>query len=280
MNLEVRARAWQEVPRYIGYDRFLRTHLPQGPDSALIARCHAAMLECVRFRDGQRCMSRIERRGSHAFVCALEASAKRQRKALGNLVRDAAHLSAKTDCGLTWKGDALIHLIDDFDIEGLPEIVCLARIYARDVRDRFHAEVPVALRDRANVAGEAGDCDFGLGVHAARNALHRCEEVAAKAAAPPRAARKEALLELEAAEEALQEAEREARARLEACRYLCPRCLHDIYVLAQLVLLLIGEGDNPHRQRLAAGDFSRTLANAVRCAVGVDLVDPVRTPFP
>jgi hypothetical protein len=276
IKLDVQPGAWQQVPRYIGYDRFLRRHLQQGPDFALVSKCHAAMLEGVRVRDCQRCMSRIEQRGSPDHTLLLDAFGKRQREALRRLVREAAQLPAKTDCGLTWKGDALIHLLDDFDIEGLPEIVDLARIYACDVSHRFEVAGPVAGRDCAHVIAARRDCEFCLAVQNARDALHRYDEIVAKVALPRRPVRAEAVREMEAAEEALLAAEWEARARLEACRCLCPACLEDIHALAQLILLLIGEEDRPHRQRLAAEEFSRTLAHAVRCAIGVDLLEPGR----
>lgn len=271
MNLAANRDRWRIPPRYIGYDMMLRGHLADGPDGALIEKCHQVIRAGVQCRYGRREFSIAELVDPGPRSDAIEAAHTSQRALLRRLVRDIARLPARTDLGLAFKSDTMIHLAEDFDLEGLPEIVCLARIFAQDVSDRF---LPKAASDgpgRPSVTPENVDGDFRIMVQHARNSLENRDLLAREAATLARSLAPGRVDGVAAAELALGQAERAVDVSLEQCRFPGPEGPAAIRELAELIVALLS-ARQPHRERLAAGDFSRNLAGAVLCHVSADLL--------
>lgn len=271
MNLAVDHERWRIPPRYIGYDIMLRGHPADGPDVTLIEKCHQAIRAGVQCRYGRREFAIVEVIDPGPRSDAIQAAHTSQRALLGRLVRDIAHLPARTDLGLTFKSDTMIHLVEDFDLESLPEIVCLARIFAQDVSYRFLPEAASGGLRRPDLSPEKVDRGLRGAMQHARDSLVKRDLAALEAATLARSLPLGRVNDVAAAELALGQAERAVGVCLERCRFLWPDGPGDIYELAELIVALLS-ARQPHRERLAAGDFSRTLAGAVLSHVSAEFL--------
>lgn len=271
MNLAVNRDRWRIPPRYIGYDIMLRGHLADGPDGTLIEKCHQIIRAGVQCRYGRREFGIAELGDPGRRSDAIEAAHTSQRALLSQLVSDIAHLPAQTDLGLTFKSDTMIHLVEDFDLESLPAIVSLARIFAQDVSDRFLPEAASDGPRQPNLTPENADRDLRGAVQHARNSLVKRDLAALEAATLARSLPPGRADDVAAAELALGQAERAVDVCLDQCRLLWPDGPSAIRDLAELIVAVLS-ARQPHRERLAAGDFSRNLAGAVLCHVSADLL--------
>lgn len=267
MNVAVRPEALGMTPRYIGYDLLARAHLRAGPDDTLVAKCHAAMLAEVSYREGGREYDLAETSGVEARCSEIEANQQWRRAWLGRLVTEAAQLPAQTDIGLMWKGDTLIHLVESFDPEAMPQIVSFATHYAREVSGRFASELAQGAAGGSNALPGMVDGDILAALQQVRECLDRREAVTVALRAASLSTLKRHEGAVEEVETALDDQERAVHASLERARLFCPMAPDAIIGLAELVTVLLRERTGRHQQA-AVCELSRNLANAVRTYVG------------
>jgi hypothetical protein len=263
MNLAVMPDAWRVTPRYVGYDLMARAHLDVGADTGLAAMCHHATFAEICLRESGRDHVLAERSGSHQRCRQIEASQQWHRNKLRELLMAVAELPSRTDIGLIWKGDTLVHMVEFFEPETLPEIVPLALLYAEEVSKRFACECAARREGASKSALIAADSELVANLERAFQNLQLWDAAATKmrmvlGSGP--SGPKEALHRLEAD---LADRERDVEEGLERVHWFLPTEPGTILSLARLVATVLGSGTQAN-QHLTVCGLCRNLANAVR----------------